>query len=91
MRASADLREIELAKARGELIPVDEAVRIWEDAIERIRVKLMASISSYGPHVVAVTTAPGAKELLEEIIYRALGEVSALGDELEREVQAGGG
>lgn len=84
-RATADLRELELSKARGELIRVDDAARIWEDALGRMRARMMSSIGSYAPRVVEVVRLEDARQLVEDLVYGALREVVGVGEEIENE------
>ena len=82
-RAQADLREIDLAKARGELLPVDDAVRIWEESLSRIRARFMALIASSAVRAVGLRSVPEATALLEEIVHQALSEIVAVGEEID--------
>ncbi len=92
MRAEADLKEIEVARARSELIPVDEAAHVWDETFSRVRARLIASISSGAVRAVGLKTIPEASALLEEIIHTALADIVALGREIDsRDSEDGSG
>ena len=83
MRADASLKEIELAKRRGEVIEVDESVRIWEVAMERIRTKMIAAVNVNAPRIIGIKTVAQANAALEAIVYEALSAGASVGDEIK--------
>lgn len=83
MRADASKKEIELARLMGELIPVEDAAAMWEEAIERIRSSMLASVSANARRVVGVKTIAEANTVLEEIVHKALAAAAAVSEEIE--------
>lgn len=83
LRAENALKEMEVAKRRGELIGVDEAVSLWEGAIERMRAKMIASVNVSAPKIVGIKTVAQAHAALEGIVYEALAASAQIGDEVE--------
>ena len=81
-RAQASLAELELARAAGVTIEVDEAARLWESAIERIRARMLASVSLAAPKVVGVTSIKQANAVLEAIVYDALTAAASVAEEI---------
>lgn len=81
--AEAELKEIEVARKRGEIVTVDEAARLWTDAMERIRARMISSVSTAAPKVVGVTSIKQANGVLEAIVYQALAEVAVIGEEVD--------
>src|SRR5467141_1790843 len=61
----------------GAVIPVDEAARMWEDVIARMRARMIASIGSFAPRAVGLRSVKEANALLEEAVYSALSNAMA--------------
>lgn len=70
----ADLAEIELQKARGEMIPSKRAMAVWGVVAQNIRHKLLAIPARYAPKLGSIKSIARIKELLEETIYEVLNE-----------------
>ena len=70
----ADLAEIDLMKARGELIPTSKARGAWTVVIQGIRQKLLAIPTRLAARVASVKSIPQAKDIIEEAIREVLNE-----------------
>lgn len=70
--AEATLKELEVARLRRELIPVEDAVRLWDDALARVRDAMIATVSTSAQRVIGVRTLPQAHALIEGVIHDAL-------------------
>jgi len=84
-RAEADLRELELARKRGELVAVEDAAAIWEKAVEKMRARLLSSIAGAAVKCVNLETRAAAHKVLVDVVHDALNEVVAVADDLEVE------
>ena len=68
-RITADLRELELHKRRGEMIAVDEVVAVWGPMLVAVRARLMAIPT-------AADIPEGLRQPLTERVREALQELS---------------
>ena len=75
-RATADLRELELAKAKGELIEVDQAKSLWERLIVSFKTRMLGIPTKAPQRLIICKDINQIKDLLEREIYEALGELS---------------
>lgn len=75
-KIQADRKELQLKKEKGELIPVDEAMKEWINALQKVRQKLLAIPIKASPLVIASKNTKEAKEILENFIYEALEEIA---------------
>jgi phage terminase Nu1 subunit (DNA packaging protein) len=85
LQADRALKEMELARRRGEVVEVDIAAAMWEKAVEKMRARMLASVSAGAVKWAAGTSRAEAHRLLVGIVHDALGEVAAIGDEVEAE------
>lgn len=70
----ADLAEIELAKARGELVQSKRAMTAWGEVVQALRQKLLAIPTRLAPVLASSKSTAQTKEKLEESIYEVLNE-----------------
>jgi len=75
-----------LARQQGDLVPIDESIRMWEAAMERIRTKMIAAINVNAPRIIGIRNIAQAHATLEGIIYDAL----AAGASVAEEIRGGG-
>jgi phage terminase Nu1 subunit (DNA packaging protein) len=73
--AEAALAELELAKQRGELVPLQAIAEIVGDAFANVRARLLSLPSALAPQVVHMTAAE-SRAILESAIDDVLGELS---------------
>ena len=73
-KCQADLAEIELQKARGEMIPSKRAMAAWGGVVQNVRQKLLVIPSRLAPVLAGIKSIPQMKEKLEEAIYEVLNE-----------------
>jgi len=76
MAAEAELAELELAKARGDLITVDDAVKGAEKLFERLRARLIAVPGKEAHRFVGIKRLPQANKALRDVVDSALVELS---------------
>lgn len=75
-QAAAELKELQLAERRGELLPAADVEAVWTDTCARLRSRMMI-IPGRAASLVANETDPAAIEgILEEEIRGALSELS---------------
>ena len=74
--AEAEIAELDLAKIRGELAPVSEVVKAWEDVLAAMKAKLLALPTKVGPALSAEDDAAVIQSRLEEEIKECLDELS---------------
>jgi phage terminase Nu1 subunit (DNA packaging protein) len=75
-RTTADIRELELGKARAELIEVAQAKAVWERLVVAFKTKMLAIPSKLPQRLVACSDINQIKDLLEREIVEALSELS---------------
>jgi phage terminase Nu1 subunit (DNA packaging protein) len=75
-RASADLRELELARERERLLEIDAVKRLWERIVVAFKTRILAIPTKLAPRLVACQDVGQAKNILEEEMREALGELS---------------
>lgn len=85
-QADAAMAEWEMEQTRGTLAPVADMAALWEDAVRRMRARVLASIGMAAVRCVGMTTVPQAHAVLEGVMHEALKELAKVGDE----VAAGG-
>lgn len=83
--ADADLREIELAEKRGRMVAVDDVAPLWEDAVTRMRSRLISSGRKNAPLLVGLKTNAQAEDAVIRIVYEGLAELVQLADDVEAE------
>lgn len=79
MAAEAELAEMELARARGELVTVADAGERLAKILERVRSRLVAFPGKLAPRLVGVDTAMEARGVLEGAVAEVLTELSSGG------------
>ena len=78
-KAQADHKEIDLAKARGELIPAEDVAKTWADMVLASKARLSAIPTSAAPLVAAADSTPEVTRILQSQIEEALDELSGSG------------
>jgi hypothetical protein len=74
--AEAKMAELELAKAREEVIPANVVLATWQGLVVGFRSKMLAVPSRLAPAVIACATPAEAFELMERLVHEALEELS---------------
>jgi phage terminase Nu1 subunit (DNA packaging protein) len=74
--ATAQLRELEVAERRGELINVDLAVDVVQRDYAAVRARLLGLPAKMAPEVAVLTTPAEARSVLEREIHEILAELS---------------
>ncbi len=74
-KLQADLAEIELRKAKGDMIDSRKAMKSWGGVVSAVRQRLLGLPTRLAP-VVAARSIPQAKERLEIAIHEVLQELS---------------
>jgi len=69
---NADIRELELAQLRGELVEVEAIGKLWDKAIERLRARMLASVGDLAVQCVGLETKAEAHSILLGIVRDAL-------------------
>lgn len=79
--AEAALAELQLSKSRGEVISMEEVVRVVADEFARCRARLMGAAPKLAPMVSTMESIAEIKEAIEGEIIDALDEVSQYVDD----------
>lgn len=83
LAAEAELKELELAKARGELVTVEDAARAVEEQVRLVRAALLAAPGQWAPYLIGLQTAGHAQAVLDDLTREALERVSQGGDDAD--------
>jgi len=76
MKADADMAEIALARAKGELCVTADVIKAWENVLHACKAKLLSMPSKVSPVLANETEISQVKHLLEEAIRETLAELS---------------
>jgi hypothetical protein len=74
--ALADLRELELAEKRAELVSIHEVGRIWGGLITAAKTRLIGIGSKLGPILAIETDAAACQSLIDAAVREAMGEIA---------------
>jgi len=74
--AEAEIRELDLAERRGELLRRDEALATWQGIVATARQRLRAVPSRVAPQLLAMADVPAIHQLLLDEIDLALTELA---------------
>lgn len=74
--ASADLRELELSSARGEVIEVESIRLLWERIVVAFKTKMLSLPTKLPQRLIVCKEVNQIKELLDQEITEALNELS---------------
>ena len=77
LKVQAELRELELAEKRGDLIPMDLVAGAWERLAGDCRSKFLVLPSRLAPQIVACNSIAEVKETLERAIHECLSELAS--------------
>lgn len=83
LTAEAKLAEIEVAKAAGELVPLDQYTSEMGLVLDKVRAKLQNVPGAWAPALVGCKGVPEALTRLRPLVNEILVELSSMGDELE--------
>lgn len=75
--ATADLREVDLAKACGELIEINIAQELWQRIVVSFKNKMLLIPTKLAPVIILCKEPNEAQQLLESEIHEALYELSS--------------
>lgn len=76
MAADAELAELELARVRGEQVPVETFRETVSGIATKIRAQLLAAPGRYSARIVGVDSLPDAQRHLDAIVRDVLNELS---------------
>lgn len=76
VRTTADIREYELGKLKGELIEVAQAKSLWERITISFKTKMLSIPTKAPQRIIICKEINQVKDILEREIYEALGELS---------------
>lgn len=74
--AEADLKEIELAERRGEVVPITHAVKEFAKRVAATRTKMLALPTKLAPVLVVMTDIEESRAAIEEVIREGLDELA---------------
>jgi phage terminase Nu1 subunit (DNA packaging protein) len=76
VKLRADAMEMENARTRGEYLPRELVRKSWERAVTSCRGRLLSLVDKAAPQVVACSSIPEVKDLLQKEVYEALDELA---------------
>ncbi len=76
MAAEAALAELELAKARGEAVSIEDVGQVWEDISASIRARLLPMGGKLAPRVAPMRKRSEVKAAIDAEVHEALDELS---------------
>ena len=76
LAAEAALSEIELSKARDEVVDIDLVVKEFSTSLSMIRARLLQVGAKVAPHVELAPDASSVKEIIDDALYEALDDIS---------------
>lgn len=74
--AEAELAEIELAKARADVVAIDDVAKQWDTILANVRTRFLALPTKVAPMVAPETDQSLVKEFIEDAVHTALGELA---------------
>ncbi|MDO8421552.1 MAG: terminase small subunit [Parvibaculum sp.] len=74
--AEADLKEIELAEARAEVVPIGHSVKEFAKRVAATRSKMLALPTKLAPVLVVMTDIEESRAVIEDMIREALDELA---------------
>jgi phage terminase Nu1 subunit (DNA packaging protein) len=75
-KARADAAELDLAKKRGELIPVQDVIETWTTRVVRAKGRLLALPARLSPDLVRAPSQRDAERIIRAGVIQALRELS---------------
>lgn len=81
-RTQREIKEIELAQRRGEILDVSTVAKVIERAVGAFRSRVLSIPSKSAPRVIACADVAEAKAVLDADIHDALGELSRISSDL---------
>jgi phage terminase Nu1 subunit (DNA packaging protein) len=75
-KASADLKELELARERGRLLEIEVVKALWERIVVAFKTRILAIPTKLAPRLVACQDLSQAKDMLDQEVREALSELS---------------
>lgn len=87
--ANANLKEITLAKQRAEVIQIDEAVLILQDALNILRQRLIVFPKRAAPQLERLETNAEREDTLKSLIHDLLRDLAAIPDTLHSKAKLG--
>jgi len=85
-KSSADMKDLELAKMKGEMIPADDVTKHWQNLFLAFRAKILAIPQRAAMVALAASSIPEVEESLSQFLNEALIELS--GDGMPDEYKA---
>ena len=76
-------RQIDIAKAEAELIPMDDHLTILGTFVTRVRAKLLGFPGPWGPRIVGITSPAQGTEAMRTLVEEALTDLRRVADEIE--------
>ena len=75
--AEAELVEIELARARGDAVSIEDVAKAWDGILTGVRARMLALPTKIAPLVTHETDQSLVQACIEDAVHTALGECAA--------------
>lgn len=82
LEAEAELKELELAHKRGNLVTLDEAEAEFQKILAQLRATLVASPGKFAPRLVGLRTMAEAMSALESIVHEVMDQLVSVADDV---------
>lgn len=80
MRASADLKEIELAQRRGQLVAIDDVEKEMADLVLNTKARIMSVPARLAPELLGETSRVMAQAKIEKALKESLAQLASRGE-----------
>jgi len=75
--AEAEMAEIELARARADVVAIDDVQKQWDAILSGVRTRMLAVPTKVAPMVAVESDQSLVKEMIADGVHTALGELAA--------------
>lgn len=82
-----EMLELKIAEKNADLVPIDLVGEEWERIVVAAKQKLLAIPTKAAPNLINETTELSIKNYLDGLVREALGELTALGTQVESNVR----
>jgi len=78
LKAKAELSELELSKAKGELVGAVESAEWWERIVSTAKIRLLSIPTRAAPLVIGAGSLAQIQAVIQSLLYEVLNELSSI-------------